>query len=101
MTHLTNYLRNHSTPSGLCCVWVPLHNDGRPPLICIWIDPKMTALQPKPPQESIGLAEAAEDVMAEETEDPKSPFAVVAVGVNLAAESALNGTPVMAASPRL
>jgi hypothetical protein len=30
---------------GLYRVWVPLHDDGKAPLISIWIDPAMTAIE--------------------------------------------------------
>jgi hypothetical protein len=33
----------NSNRNGLYRVWVPLHNDGKVPLVCVWIDPKMTA----------------------------------------------------------
>jgi hypothetical protein len=31
---------------GLCRVWVPLHDDGKAPLISIWVDPAMGAFEP-------------------------------------------------------
>jgi hypothetical protein len=30
---------------GLYRVWVPLHDDGKAPLISIWIDPAMTGIE--------------------------------------------------------
>jgi hypothetical protein len=28
-------------------VWVPLHDDGKAPLISIWVDPAMSAFEPR------------------------------------------------------
>lgn len=86
MAHLTNDFRKSSAGSRLYCVWVPLHDDGRPPLISIWTDSKMSALETRPSQESTTSAEAGEDVMAEEMKDPRRAFTVAAIGVDSAAE---------------
>jgi len=86
MTRVTSNFQNHSTRPDLYCVWVPLRDDGRPPLISIWIDSKMTALERKPSQEGTGPAQTSEDVVAEVTEDPKRPTSVDAIGVDSAAE---------------
>jgi hypothetical protein len=32
---------------GLYRVWVPLHDDGKAPLISIWVDPAMGAFEPR------------------------------------------------------
>ncbi|HTT22685.1 MAG TPA: hypothetical protein VMG82_27395 [Candidatus Sulfotelmatobacter sp.] len=87
MTHLTKDFQNHSSlpglpgcpgRPGLYCVWAPLHDDGKGPLISIWIDPRMTALEPEPLQEGSGLAEASEEVLTEDAEDPKRRIAIAA-----------------------
>jgi len=45
MTNFTINGRDFTTHSGLYRVWVPLHNDGTPPLISIWIDPSIRAFE--------------------------------------------------------
>ncbi len=40
---MTNLIKR----TGLYRVWVPLHDDGQAPLISIWIDPMMTAFEPR------------------------------------------------------
>lgn len=40
MTNLVNRV-------GLYRVWVPMHDNGQAPLISIWIDPMMTAFEPR------------------------------------------------------
>jgi hypothetical protein len=56
--------------TGLYRVWVPLHDDGRAPLISIWVDPKMTALTPRPREEPVTISGVGNDV-AQETEDSR------------------------------
>lgn len=48
---------------------MPLHDDGKVPLVAIWIDPA-SAFEPQPQQEAIALPDAKEAVMADELEDP-------------------------------
>jgi high affinity Mn2+ porin len=38
-------MRKFSTVSSLYRVWVPLHDDAKSPLICIWIDPSLGAFE--------------------------------------------------------
>jgi hypothetical protein len=87
MTNFTSNAQNFTARPGLYRVWVPLRDDGRAPLISIWIDPRMTAFEPQPHQESIELSETSEGAMAEEIEDPKRRIAVAAIVVNVAAET--------------
>jgi hypothetical protein len=54
---------------GLYRVWVPLHDDGKAPLISIWIDPAMTAIELCHRDESGELAAISEDAVSEEIED--------------------------------
>ena len=70
MANFTDHFENLTARPGLYRVWVPLRNDGRGPLISIWIDPAMTAFESQPREESIGPSEIGEAAMAEE-EDPK------------------------------
>lgn len=34
-----------STASGLYCTWIPANEAPNAPLVCIWIDPRMTAFE--------------------------------------------------------
>ena len=54
---------------GLYCVWVPLHDDGKAPLISIWIDPTMTAIERCHRDESGELTAINEGAVSEEIED--------------------------------
>jgi hypothetical protein len=54
---------------GLYRVWVPLHDDGKAPLISIWIDPAMTAIERYHRDESGELAAISEGAVSEEIED--------------------------------
>jgi hypothetical protein len=38
VTNFTSFFDKMTRRRGLSCVWVPLHDDGKPPLICVWID---------------------------------------------------------------
>ena len=86
MSHLTNNFEVHPSRAGLYCVWVPQRNGGRTRLVSIWIDSKMTAFEAGTLGERTILAEAGEDVMAQETEDPHRTITLAAIVVNSAAE---------------
>jgi hypothetical protein len=51
MTNSAEGFENFTTRPGLYRVWVPLRDDGKAPLISIWIDPMMTAFEPGPRHE--------------------------------------------------
>ena len=70
MANFVKNSENFTARSGLYRVWVPLHDDGKVPLVAIWIDPTMSAFEPQPQQETIALPDAKEAVMADELEDP-------------------------------
>lgn len=57
MTKFTNFLENTNSRRGLYRVWVPLHDDGKAPLICIWIDPSMTGFDSQLCPEDAGVSE--------------------------------------------
>lgn len=59
MTNITNFFENTNSHRGLYRVWVPLHDDGKAPLICVWIDPSMTGFESEPCTEDAGIS--AED----------------------------------------
>jgi len=71
MANFVKNSENFTVRSGLYRVWVPLHDDGKLPLVAIWIDPTMSAFEPEPQQEAIALPDAKEAVMADESDDPK------------------------------
>jgi hypothetical protein len=62
---------NYSARQGLYRVWVPLHDDGKAPLISIWIDSTMTALEREQRQQDIGRSSASDGAVAEEVEDSR------------------------------
>jgi hypothetical protein len=78
MTNFTNNSEKFTARSGLYRVWVPLHDDGRPPLISIWIDPAMTAFEVQVCQEGANVSGISEDAVVEEIEDPHRRTAMAA-----------------------
>jgi hypothetical protein len=70
MRNLTNNCQNATRPS-LYCVWVPLHDDGRAPLVSIWIDPAMTAFERQQRHEDTGLYGVGDGAIADEIEDKR------------------------------
>ena len=77
---------NFTTRSSLYQVWVSLHDDGRAPLVSIWIDPTMAAFEPQPQQQAI-VPEANEGVMADQFEDPKRCIAAAAMAIEVVPEA--------------
>lgn len=65
---MTNYINR----TGLYRVWVPLHDDGKAPLISIWIDPRMSAFESRTDEQPAANSGAGEEKIAEEIEDPLS-----------------------------
>jgi hypothetical protein len=45
MRTLTDTFRDFATRPTLYRIWIPLHNDGRAPLVSIWIDSALTGFQ--------------------------------------------------------
>jgi hypothetical protein len=68
MTNFTNNFEKFTARSGLYRVWVPLHDDGRAPLISIWIDPAMTAFERQQRHEDVEFSGVSDGTIAEETE---------------------------------
>jgi|GEM_PF-4350249 len=77
---------NFITRSSLHQVWVSLHDDGKAPLVSIWIDPTMAAFEPQPQQQAI-VPEANEGVMADQFEDPKRCVAAAAMAIEVVPEA--------------
>lgn len=77
MTQFSNNFANCTTRTGLYRVWVPLHDDGRAPLISIWINPTMTAFEQQQGLEEIGLSDVSDSAIAEEIDDSMRGMGVV------------------------
>ena len=45
MTNFTDNSKHFTARPRLYRVWVPLHDDGKAPLISIWIDPSLRAFE--------------------------------------------------------
>ncbi len=69
MNNFTNDSKKFISRPGLYRVWVPLHDDGKAPLISIWIDPTMTAFERQQRHEGIGPSGVSDGAIAEEIED--------------------------------
>jgi len=73
MNNFTSNSAKFNDRKGLYCVWVPAHDNGKTPLISIWIDPTMTPFDAR--QQSGELAGISEGVISEEIEDHLSCIA--------------------------
>ena len=60
---------NSSTGSGLYCVWVRVHENGRDRLVSIWIDPARTAFKSRLQEASCGIDPAATSLAPQERND--------------------------------
>jgi hypothetical protein len=70
---MSNFTKNPESliaRRGLYRVWVALHDDGKAPLVSIWIDSTMAAFEPQLQQTGIGVHETNQAVTADEVEDP-------------------------------
>lgn len=64
---------------GLYRVWVPLRDDGKGPLISIWIDPAMTAFKPDARENPASVSSIDEKESAEPIDDyPLCAYAAAA-----------------------
>jgi hypothetical protein len=72
---MTNW-QDFTTRSNLCRVWVPLHNDGKAPLISIWIDPSLCAFESCWEETGTNVARnhRRESVTVADSEDANSVF---------------------------
>ena len=86
MANFTNNFENRAARPGLHRVWMPLHDDGRAPLISIWIDPTMTAFEPQPHQESLECSVIGDTAFSEEVEDSMRCLGVAPVSARTVAE---------------
>jgi hypothetical protein len=67
MNNFTNNSAKFKDRKGLYCVWVPAHDNGKAPLISVWIDPTMTPFDAR--QQSGELTGITEATTSEEIED--------------------------------
>jgi len=86
MANITNNFENRAARPGLHRVWMPLHDNGRAPLISIWIDPTMTAFEPQPHQESLECSVIGDTAFSEEVEDSMRRIGVAPVSARTVAE---------------
>jgi hypothetical protein len=74
MFNFSNNLESFITHRGLYRVWVPMHDDGKAPLVSIWIDPGMKAFEPQKGEEHIALSGVkGDDSIPEELVEPPGP----------------------------
>jgi hypothetical protein len=85
MTNFKNNSENFTGRPGLYRVWVPLRDDGKAPLISIWIDPRMTAFEKQSHDEIIGVSETGAGAIPEDIEDPRRCSAAAAITFGVAA----------------
>lgn len=71
---MTNFTNNSTNFTKLYCVWVPARDDGNAPLVSIWIDPTMTAIERQQPCEDISVP--ADASIADEIEDSRRRMGV-------------------------
>jgi hypothetical protein len=83
MSNVTKNSESFTAPLGLYRVWVPLRDDGRAPLVSIWIDSTMTAFEPQPQQKGIGSHQTNQAAIAREFEDPNRCIADAATANEL------------------
>jgi len=69
MTNFTKKSENVMTREGLYRVWVPMRDDGKAPLISIWIDPTMAAFERQQRHEDSSPSAVSDSSIAEEIED--------------------------------
>jgi hypothetical protein len=76
---MTNFMTNcqgFTTRSSLYRVWLPLHNDGKAPLISIWIDPSLCAFESCCEEKGTNVARIhrRQSVTVADSEDANSVF---------------------------
>jgi hypothetical protein len=69
MTNFTKKSENFMTREGLYRIWVPMRDDGKAPLISIWIDPTMAAFERQQRHEDSSPSGVSDSSIAEEIED--------------------------------
>ena len=69
MTNLKGNFAGFINRASLYRVWVPLRDDGRGPLISIWIDPAMTAFEPDARENPATVSSIGEKEIAEQIDE--------------------------------
>jgi hypothetical protein len=69
MTNLKGNFAVCTNRTGLYRVWVPLRDDGKGPLISIWIDPAVTALEPDARENSATVSSIGEKEIADQNDE--------------------------------
>ena len=80
MANFKRTFGDFTSHSSLYRVWVPLHDDGKGPLISIWIDPTMTGFETQVCQKKDGVSGISEEAITKEIEDPHRRMAMAAMG---------------------
>jgi hypothetical protein len=69
MTNLKGKFAGFINRTGLYRVWVPLRDDGKGPLISIWIDPAMTAFEPDAQENPATVSSIGEEEIDEQIDE--------------------------------
>lgn len=69
MTNLNSNFAVFTNRTGLYRVWVPLRDDGKGPLISIWIDPAVRALEPDARENSATVSNIGEEEIADQNDE--------------------------------
>jgi hypothetical protein len=70
MTNFKGNFKGFTNRTGLYRVWIALREDGKGPLISIWIDPAMDAFQPDARENPAMVSSIDEKETAEQTDEP-------------------------------
>jgi hypothetical protein len=69
MTDLTGNFAGSVNRAGLYRVWVPLRDDGKGPLISIWMDPAVTAFERDARENPATVSSIREKEIAEQIDE--------------------------------
>jgi hypothetical protein len=69
MTNLKGNFASFINRTGLYRVWVPLRDDGKGPLVSIWIDPALTAFEPDAGENPATGSSVGEKENADQTDE--------------------------------
>lgn len=69
MTNLKGNFAGFINRTGLYRVWVPVRDDGKGPLVSIWIDPAVTAFEPDARENPASISSIGEKEIAEPSDE--------------------------------
>jgi hypothetical protein len=69
MTNLKGNFAGFINRTGLYRVWVPLRDDGKVPLISIWMDPSATAFEPDARENPATVSSIGEKEIADQSDE--------------------------------